>query len=165
LSRLGVLLNPTNVTHPTQMMRVMVPSQKIGVQVVLAQAGAVADIEPAFATLEQARANAVMIFGDTFFVQQLQQIAQTALRHRMPSIYLIRDYPKSGGLMSYGAELVENFRRAATYVDRILQGAKPGELPFEQPDRYILAVNLDTAKALNLTIPPAVLQRADEVIR
>jgi len=153
LSRLGVVLNPDNVTHPTQMKRVMLPSQKIGVQVVLAEAGAVADIEPGFAALAQERANAVILFADTFFAQQLRQIAQAALKYRMPSIYLIHDYAKVGGLMSYGADLVDNFRRASTYVDKILKGAKPGELPFEQPTRYSLAVNLKTAKALELKIP------------
>jgi putative tryptophan/tyrosine transport system substrate-binding protein len=165
LSRLGVLLNPDNVTHPTQMKRVMLPAQKIGVQVVLAEAGTVADIEPGFAALAQERANAVILFGDTFFVQQLQQIAQAALKYRMPSIYLIHDYAKAGGLMSYGADVVDNFRRAATYVDKILKGAKPGDLPFEQPARYLLAINLKTAKALGITIPQSLLLRADEVIQ
>ena len=165
LSRLGVLLNPDNVSHPTQMKRVMLPAQKIGVQVVLAEAGTVADIEPGFAALAQERANAVVLFGDTFFVQQLQQIAQAALKYRMPSIYLIHDYARAGGLMSYGADVVDNFRSAATYVDKILKGAKPSELPFEQPARYLLAINLKTAKALGLTIPQPLLLRADEVIQ
>ncbi len=80
------------------------------------------------------------------------------------SIYLIRDYAKAGGLMSYGPDIVDNFRRAATYVDRILQGAKPAELPFEQPDRYVLAVKLKTAKTLSLTIPQGVLLRTAEVV-
>ncbi len=165
LSRLGVLLNPDNVTHPTQMKRVMMPAQKIGVQVVLADAGTVAEIEPGFAALAQAHADAVMLFGDTFFVQQLQQIAQAALKYRLASIYLIRQYPMGGGLMSYGPDIVDNFRRIATYVDKILKGAKPAELPFEQPSRYVLAVNLKTAKALGLTVPQSVLLRADEVIQ
>jgi len=165
LSRLGVLLNPDNVSHPTQMKRVMLPAQKIGVQVVLAEAGTVADIEPGFAALAQERANAVVLFGDTFFVQQLQQIAQAALKYRMPSIYLIHDYARAGGLMSYGADVVDNFRSAATYVDKILKGAKPDELPFEQPARYLLAINLKTAKALGLTIPQPLLLRADEGIQ
>jgi putative tryptophan/tyrosine transport system substrate-binding protein len=165
LSRLGVLLNPDNVSHPTQMKRVMLPAQQVGVQVVLAEAGTVADIEPGFAALAQERANAVMLFGDTFFVQQLQQIAQAALKHRMPSIYSIHDYARAGGLMSYGADVVDNFRRAATYVDKILKGAKPSELPFEQPARYLLAINLKTARALGLTIPQPLLLRADEVIQ
>jgi len=164
MTRLGVILNPDNVTHPTQLKRVMLPAQKLGLQTVIAEAGAVAEIEPAFAALVQERANAALLFGDTFFVQQLQQIAQAALKYRLASIYLIRDYAKAGGLMSFGPDIVDNFRRAATYVDRILQGAKPAELPFEQPDRYVLAVNLKTAKTLSLTIPQGVLLRADEVV-
>jgi len=165
LSRLGVLLNPENVTHPTQMKRVMLPAQKIGIQVVLADAGTVAEIEPAFAALAQAHADAVMLFGDTFFVQQLQQIAQAALKYRLASIYLIRQYPTAGGLMSYGPDIVDNFRRVSTYVDRILKGAKPAELPFEQPSRYLLVINLNSARMLGITIPQSTLLRADEVIQ
>lgn len=163
MTRLGVILNPDNVTHPTQLKRVMLPAQKLGLQTVIAEAGAVAEIEPAFPALAQEGANAVLLFGDTFFVQQVQQIAQAALKQRLASIYLIRDYATAGGLMSYGPDIVDNFRRAATYVDRILQGAKPAELPFEQPDRYVLAVNLK--KVLNLAIPQGVLLRADQVIQ
>ena len=110
-------------------------------------------------------ANAVTLFADTFFVQQLQQIAQVALKQRVPSIYTIHEYVEVGGLMSYGADLVDNFRRAATYVDKILKGANPGDLPFEQPTRYSFAINLKTAKALGLTIPQSLLLRADEVIQ
>ena len=105
-----------------------------------------------------------MLFGDMFFVDQSGQIAQVALRHRMPSIYIAREYPKRGGLMSYGADITDNFRRAATYVDKILTGARPGDLPFEQPARLYLVINLKTAKALGLTIPPSLLQRVDQVI-
>jgi putative ABC transport system substrate-binding protein len=165
LSRVGVLMNPGNVAHPAQITRLMLAAQKVGVQVVVAEAGAVAEIEPGFAALARERANAVIMFGDTFFVQQFQQIAQAALKHRVASIYLIHEYAKAGGLMSYGADTVDNFRRAATYVDQILKGAKPGELPFEQPTRYSLAINLKTAKALGLPIPQSLLLRADEVIQ
>ena len=165
LSRLGVLLNPDNVSHPTQMKRIMLPAQKIGVQVVLAEAGTTADIEPGIGTLAQERANAVVLFGDTFFVQQLPQIAQAALKYRLASMYLIHDYAKVGGLMSYGPDVVDNFRRAATFVDMVLKGAKTADLPFEQPTRYVFAINLKTAKALGLTIPQSLLLRADEVIQ
>jgi putative ABC transport system substrate-binding protein len=130
----------------------------------LAEAGTAADIEPAFATLARERANAVILFGDTFFVQQLQQIAQAALRYRMPSMYTIHEYAEAGGLMSYGANLIDNFRRAASYVDKILKGAKAAELPFDQPTKYSLAVNLKTAKLLGLTIPQSVILRADQVV-
>jgi putative ABC transport system substrate-binding protein len=165
LSRLGVLLNPDNVTHPTQMKRLMLPAQKIGVQVVLAEAGTVTDIELGMRTLAQERATAVVLFGDTFFVQQLPQIAQAALKYRLASMYLIHDYAKVGGLMSYGPDVVDNFRRAATFVDRVFKGAKTTDLPFEQPTRYVFAINLKTAKALGLTLPQSLLARADEIIQ
>ena len=165
LSRVGVLLNPDNDTHPLRVKQLTSLVQKLRVQVVSAKAAAVADIEPGFAFLARERADAVMLFGDTFFVQQFQDLAQAALRHRMPSIYLIHQYAQAGGLMSYGSDLLDNFRRAANYVDRILKGAKPSDLPFEQPVRYYFAINLKTAKALGLTIPQSVLLRADEVIQ
>jgi putative ABC transport system substrate-binding protein len=146
VSRVGVLLNPTNVSHPAQATRLTLAAQNLGVQVLLAEAGTVADIEPGFASLGQRRADAVLLFGDTFFAQQSQQIAQAALKHRMPSIFILRGYAEAGGLMSYGAPIVDNFRRAATYVDKILKGANPGDLPFEQPRKYELAINMKTAK-------------------
>ena len=165
LSRLGVVLNPDNVSHPTQMTRLMLPAQKIGVQVVLAEAGTVADIESAMRALSHERASAVVLFGDTFFVQQLPQIAQAALKYRLASMYLIHDYAKAGGLMSYGPDVVDNFRHAATFVDRVLKGAKTTDLPFEQPTRYVFAINLNTAKTLGLTIPQSLLARADEIVQ
>jgi putative tryptophan/tyrosine transport system substrate-binding protein len=165
LSRAGVLLNPDNVSHPVQMKRLMLAAQRVGVQVVLAEAGTTTEIEPGFAALARERANAVILFGDTFFVQQLQQISQAAIKYRVPSMYTLHEYAEAGGLMSYGADLVDNFRRAATYVDKILRGARPGDLPFEQAARYSLAINLKTAKVLGITIPQAVLLRADEVIQ
>ena len=98
-------MNPDNVSHPAQMKRLMLAGQKVGVQVVLAEAGTVADIEPGFSSLARERANAVILFGDTFFVQQFQQIAQAALKHQVPSIHLMRQYAEAGGLMSYGADI------------------------------------------------------------
>lgn len=165
LSRVGVLLNPDNDAHPVQVKQLTSLVQKLKVQVVSAKAAAVADIEPGFALLARERADAVMLFGDTFFVQQFQDLAQAALRHRMPSIYTIQQYAQAGGLMSYGADLLDNFRRAASYVDRLLKGAKPSDLPFEQSIRYSFAINLKTAKALGLTIPQSLLLRATEVIQ
>ncbi len=165
LSRVGLLLNPDNVTHPAQMKRLILAAQKVGVQVVLAEAGTAAEVDSGFASLVQYRADAVILFADTFFTQQSQQITQAAMKQRLPAVYNLHEYVEVGGLMSYGADLTDNFRRAAIYVDKILKGAKPGELPFEQPARYFLAVNLKTAKALGLTIPQSLLVRADEVIK
>jgi ABC-type uncharacterized transport system substrate-binding protein len=142
----------------------MLAAQKDRIQVVLAEAGTVAGIEPGFASLARERAEAVIFFGDTFFAQQFPQISQAALKHRVPSIYITREYAEAGGLMTYGADIVDNSRGAATFVDKILKGAKAAELPFEQPTRFYLVINLKTAKALGLTIPPSLLQRADQVI-
>jgi putative ABC transport system substrate-binding protein len=164
LSRVGVLLNPDNTSHPAQVTRLMLAGQAFGIQVVLAEASTAAGVESGFASLARQRADAVILFGDTFFAQQVRQTARLALEHRLPSTFILREYAEAGGLMSYGAPLTENFRRAAAYVDKILKGAKPGDLPFEQPTQYVLLINLATAKTLGLTVPPSVLVRADQVI-
>ena len=164
LSRVGVLLNPDNVSHPAQVTRLVLAGQKMGVQVVLAEAGTVAQIEPGFALLARERAPAVILFGDTFFAQQVREVAGAALKHRLPSVFILQEYAEAGGLMSYGAPIIDNFRRAATYVDKIVKGATPAQLPFEQPTKYGLVINLKTARALGLTIPPSVLHRADRVV-
>jgi len=165
LSRVGVLTNPTNTSHRRQAGQLAPMVHTLGVQLVRGEADAAAQIESAFASLARERAEAVVFFGDTFFSQQLRQIAESALKHRLASIYITREYAEAGGLMSYGANLIDNFRRAAAFVDKILKGAKPAELPFEQPTRYVLVINLKTAKALGLTIPPSLLLRADQVIQ
>jgi putative ABC transport system substrate-binding protein len=164
LSRVGVLTNPTNTSHPRQAGQLALMRDTLGVQLVRGEADAATQIEPALASLARERAEAVVFFGDTFFSQQLRQIAESALKHRLASIYIAREYAEAGGLMSYGATIIDNFRRAAVFVDKILKGAKSAELPFEQPTRYVLVINLKTAKALGLTIPPSVLLRADQVI-
>jgi putative ABC transport system substrate-binding protein len=164
LTRVGALINPDNGSHGDQLQGIMQAAQKVGAQVVSTGAATIADIESAFGSLARERAGACILFGDTFFTQELEQIAQAALKHRMPSIYLPRDYARAGGLMSYGPDFVDNFRRAASFVDKILKGAKPGELSFQQPTKYVFAINLKTAKALGVSVPQALLLRADEVI-
>jgi len=165
LSRVAVLVQPENTAHPPRLKRIMSAAQKVGIQVVLAEAGTVQEIEREFAMMTKERANAAIILADSFFVQESRPIAAQALKHRLPSISENRIYAEAGGLMSYGPNLVDNFRRAATYVDKILKGAKPGELPFEQPTRYSLVINHKTATALGLTIPQALLRQADELIQ
>jgi putative tryptophan/tyrosine transport system substrate-binding protein len=164
LPRVAVLLQPEYPAHPPRLKRIMSAAQRVGIHVVLAEAGTVQDIEREFAMMTKERANAVIIFPDSFFVQEARSIAAQALKHRLPSASTNHEYAKAGGLMTYGPNLDDNFRRAATYVDKILKGAKPGELPFEQPTRYHLAINRKTATALGLTIPEALLRQADEVI-
>ena len=117
--------------------------------------------------LEQARqqAQAVLVFGDALFLAHKGRITAFAANHRLPAMYVMRDFAYAGGLMAYAPGLAIQFRRAADYVDKILKGAKPGDLPIEQPTQFELIVNLKTAKALGLTIPESILLRADEVIR
>jgi putative ABC transport system substrate-binding protein len=123
------------------------------------------EIERGFKNLAQDRAESVIVLGDTFFAQQARQIAELAIRRRLPTVFSTREQAAAGGFMSYGANTREFFRRAATYVDKILKGAKPGDLPIELPTKFELVINLKTAKALGLTIPQSFLARADEVIR
>ena len=117
------------------------------------------------ASMARDRADVMIILIDGFFFAQRQMIAELAIRHRLASIYAATGYAGAGGLMNYGSNLTDNFRRAAVFVDKILKGAKPGDLPFEQSTTFELAVNLRTAKAIGVTIPQSVLIRADEVIQ
>jgi putative ABC transport system substrate-binding protein len=111
------------------------------------------------------RVEAVVVPSDPLLFTERQRIATLAREHRLPGIYSVREFTEAGGLMSYSARLTEQFRRAAVYVDKILRGASPATLPVESPSQYELVINMKTAKALGLTIPPAVLLRADEVIQ
>ena len=164
LARLGVLIHKANASHPQQLAKLILTAQKAGVQIILAEAGASSGIEEAFATFARERARAAIVFSDTFFAQQTRQIAAAAAKNRVGALSAITQFAEAGNLISYGADLVENFRRAATYVDKILKGAKAGDLPFEQPTRYYLTVNLKTAKELGLTVPQALLVSADKII-
>jgi putative ABC transport system substrate-binding protein len=165
LSRVAVLVQPGNPAHPHRVVRIMSAAQKVGIQVVLAEAATAPEIEREFAMMTKERANAAIILADGFFLQESHSIAALALKYRLPSISQLRELAEAGGLMSYGPNSVENFRRAAAYVDKILKGAKAGELPFEQPTRYHLLINRKTAMSLGLTIPQALLGQADEVIQ
>ena len=123
------------------------------------------DFERAFAALTTGRAEALIVVGSPLTFANRDQIASLAQKHRLPSTYFQRDYVDAGGLMVYGPNNAENWRRAATYVDKILKGAKPGELPIEQPTKFELIINLKTAKAMGLTLPLSLLGRADQVIQ
>ena len=123
------------------------------------------DIENAFSAMTKARAEAMILVGaDTFTLNSRSVITALAARHRLPAIYPLREFVEAGGLLSYDASLREQFRRAATYVDKILKGAKPADLPVEQPTKFELIINLKTAKAVGITIPPSLLARADQLI-
>ncbi len=164
LSRVAVLVNFGNAGHPAILKSVQAAAQQVGIKVLPVDARAPDEIERGFATMTRERAEAVIVAGDAFFVGQQRQIAELAVKNRMPSMFSYREGVEAGGLMSYGQDLADFYRRAATYVDKILKGAKPGELPIEQPTRIHLAINRKTATALGLTIPQELLLRADEVI-
>ena len=124
----------------------------------------VSEIEAAFAAMNSQRAGGVLVLRDAVFRVQGVQIAAFAAKSRLPAMYGLREQAEAGGLIAYGASVPQMFRRAATYVDKILKGTKPADLPVEQPTKFELIINLKTAKALGLTIPPSLLQRADQVI-
>jgi putative ABC transport system substrate-binding protein len=122
------------------------------------------DFDSAFAAMVRARPDALLLVADALTNLNRRRVLEFAAAHRIPAIYELDFLVRDGGLMSYGLKLEDTFRRAAFYVDRILKGAKPGDIPVEQPTRYYLFINLKTAKTLGLTIPPSVLLRADQVI-
>jgi putative ABC transport system substrate-binding protein len=122
------------------------------------------EIETSFDTLSKERVGAVVCISDAVFFAHRQKLAEFALRDRLPSIFSQREYVSAGGLLSYGESLSDFFRRAAVFVDKIFRGARPADLPVEQPTRFFLIVNLRTAKALGLTVPPTLFARIDEVI-
>ena len=139
-------------------------ARKLGQPILFADVRTPNDIEGAFATMTRSRAGAFLILGGGMTYTSRQQIADLAVQHRLPGIHLYREYAEAGLLLAYGPNVADLYRRAATYVDKILKGAKPGDLPVEQPTKFELVINLKTAKALGLTIPPSFLARADEVI-
>jgi len=164
MARLAVLINPANPSHAAVLTSIASASQRAGVKVMPVEARSAAEIEQAFVNIAQAKAGAVLVPRDGFYIQQLDQIAKLATKHRLPSISGYRQYAEAGGLMSYGQSARESFRRAATYVDKIFKGAKPGDLPIEQPTTFELYINGRTAKSLGLTIPQSLLISADKVI-
>jgi ABC-type uncharacterized transport system substrate-binding protein len=136
-----------------------------GVALQYVEVHAPTDLPRAFETIVRQRAGAIIIFTGPFLWLSRREISDLARKKGLPTVFIYRDGPDAGGLMSYGPDLRESWRRAAFYVDKILRGAKPGDLPVEQPTKFELIINLRTAKALGLTIPPSLLQRADEVIQ
>ena len=164
LSRLAVLVNPTNPSHAAFLKQIQVAAPRTGVTILSLNAGTPLEIENAFSQISRQKYGAVIVAPDTFFIQQRRQTAELAAKHRLPTISGIREYAEVGGLMSYGSNIGDQYRRAATYVDKILKGSKPAELPVEQPTKFELVINGKTAKALGLTIPQSLLVMADKVI-
>ena len=165
LSLVGVLVTPTSTTYRTISDSVQAAAQNAGVKTLVAEASSDQEIDNAFSMMAREKADAVIVGSSSFFTQQRRQIAELALKYGIPSMFAIRSNVEAGGLISYGQNVADDFHRSATYVDKILKGAKPADLPVEQPVSFELVVNLKTAKALGLTIPQAILLRADEVIQ
>jgi len=160
----GVLLNPKSATAEATLKDAQEAARTLGKQIVIVNVSAEADLEPAFATLNQSRAEALSVGTDPFFTEKRERLAALATRYRIPAIYSLREYTEAGGLMSYGASIRGAYRQSGTYIGQILKGEQPGALPVLQPTKFELVINLKTAKALGLTIPQSLLATADEVI-
>jgi putative tryptophan/tyrosine transport system substrate-binding protein len=163
-SRIGLLGNPNNPNYSAVLKSAQDACQKAGLSIVALEARNPQEIDGAFGAFAKERVPAVMIAADAVFFGQRWRIAKLALANRLPTMFPSREYTEAGGLMSYGENLADFFRRAAPYVDKIFKGAKPGELPIEQPTRFNLAINRKTADALGITISPQLYMFADEVI-
>ena len=165
LSRVGVLGDVTRPGVPQALREINVVADAFRVQVQYLEVRGPKDIETAFRAATKERADALIVLGSPVLRSQQKQVVDLAVKSRFPAIYSVPEFVEDGGLMTYGVNINDLYRRAATYVDRILKGAKPAELPVEQPMKFEFVVNLKAAKQIGLTIPPNVLVRADKVIR
>ena len=161
---IAVLANPNNPNSEPQLRDLQAAAPTLGLQLVVLRASSEREIDSIFASLKQRRTGALVVTADGFLISRQDQLVALAARHAMPTIYPLSQYVAAGGLLSYGANLSDAFREAGVYVGRILKGAKPANLPVEQPTKFELVVNMKTAKSLGLTIPPSLLLRADQVI-
>jgi ABC-type uncharacterized transport system substrate-binding protein len=164
LSRVALLTNPDNPASARFVREAEAAARALGVRLQTLEARDLQEIDSAFAAMARERAGALVILPDVIFLGQRRQMAELATKRRLPAVYGVREYAEAGGLMAYGANSIDLVQRAATFVDKILKGAKPGDLPVEQPTKFELVINLRTAKAIGLTIPPSLLQRADQII-
>ena len=161
---LGLLVNPTNPNAEADTRDLQAAAQALGRRLQVLPAATDRELETAFATAVEQKVGALFINIDSFLFDRREQIAALAARHRVPTIHPFREYVAAGGLMSYGASFVDAWRQSGVYVGRILRGVKPADLPVLQPIKFDLVINLKTAKALGLQVPPSLLARADEVI-
>ena len=161
---IALLINPNNLTATTARRELNEATRRIGQDVVMLEASTEGEFEAAFATLTQKGASALVVSDDALFANRRSALVALAARHAIPAIYGRREFPEAGGLMSYGASIVDQYYQSGVYVGRILKGAKPADLPFLQPTKFELAINLKTAKTLGLAVPAPLIARADEVI-
>jgi putative ABC transport system substrate-binding protein len=161
---IGVLVNPTSANAEVQLKDVPAAARTLGLEIVVQNASSERDFDAAFAALVQQRAGALVVGSDPLFYTRRQQLAAMATRHALPAIYADREYAEAGGLMSYGTSIAAAFCQAGVYTGRILRGEQPAELPVMQATKFDLTINLITAKALGITVPPGLLVAADEVI-
>ncbi len=164
LSRLAVLTNPANAASDAAWKYAEKTARALGLQIQAVKAQNPQEFANAFSAMTKGRAGGVVVLADPMFLTQRKQIADLATKNKLPAIYGIPEHAQAGGLMAYGASRTELFRRAATYVDKILKGAKPGDLPIEQPTKFDLIVNMKTAAALRLKIPQSILVQATTVM-
>jgi putative ABC transport system substrate-binding protein len=163
--KIAILINPDNPIH-----RLIVAqefpqtAQKLGVALPVVEANTVEKLDTAFVSAAAQRADAIVVFGDALTVNNAARVTALAAEHRLPALYLFRLFATNGGLISYGPDVADLFFRAGGYVDKILKGTKPSDLPVEQPTKFELVINMKTAKALGITVPPSLLARADEMI-
>ena len=164
-SKIAILANPGNPIHRLTIAEELPQTaQKLGVALPIVEATTAEELDIAFASAAAQHADAIVLFGDPLTFRYAAQVAALAAKYRLPAIYLSRQFATNSGLISYGPDFADLFFRAGGYVDKILKGTKPSDLPVEQPTKFELVINLKTAKALGLTVPPSLLARADEVI-
>jgi putative ABC transport system substrate-binding protein len=164
ISRVAVLMNPANVSHPREVKDLQAAAPALGVTLLVLEVRRPDDIDRVLATIGKERPGGLLLLGDPVISTSQRRIAELAVKSRLPAIYTVREWTEAGGLMSYGTRFADLYRRAATFVDKILKGARPADLPIEQPTTFELVINRRTARALGLTVPPSLLLRADQVI-
>jgi putative ABC transport system substrate-binding protein len=164
ISRVATLANPTNAVHAAWLKEATVATRLLRLNHELRQVRNADELDSVFATLANQRDSALLVLPDAVFLLHRETIAKLAQKYRVPTMYGLGEHVDAGGLAFYGASLRDSFRRMAAYVDKILKGAKPADLPVEQPTKFELVINLKTAKALGLTIPPPLLLRADQIL-
>jgi putative ABC transport system substrate-binding protein len=161
---IGFLVNPNNPAEEPEMKDAAAAARALGVRLLVLNTISEHDIDAAFTTLREQRAGALVVGSDPLFFGLSHKLVELAAHHAIPAIYIVREFAEAGGLMSYGSRQSDTYRQAGIYVGKILNGAKPTDLPIMQPTKFELVINLKTAKTLGLTIPPTLLARADEVM-